>query len=147
MEPKSFKANSIDRSRLELPTPSHSGIEGERNDRATGLQDTGPSEIEVSIEESRQIGHVKWSIYATYISAVGPFLTTVILVSLILMQVMPKLPAEILFTLHAVMSTNAQPLCPHFLSYLMILLKPWRPQGCQKLSVIVVNLRQTLRLC
>ena len=46
-----------------------------------------PTEAAGSSEESRQIGHVRWSTYAQYISAVGPLLTVIITVSLLLMQV------------------------------------------------------------
>lgn len=47
----------------------------------------GPVEAFGSSEEGRQIGHVRWSTYAAYISAVGPLLTIVIVTSLLLMQV------------------------------------------------------------
>lgn len=44
-----------------------------------------------SVEEGRQIGHVQWSIYGTYIFAIGPMLTSVIVASLILMQVVKRI--------------------------------------------------------
>jgi hypothetical protein len=39
------------------------------------------------VDEVRQEGHVRWSVYVAYMSAVGVGLTAVIIISLILMQV------------------------------------------------------------
>lgn len=44
---------------------------------------------ELSNEEARQTGHVRWEVYAAYMSATGIGLSTVILASLVLMQVGP----------------------------------------------------------
>lgn len=49
----------------------------------------GPGEL----EEARQTGHVKPRVYTAYAMAAGPFLVSVILISLTLMQVSPLSPS------------------------------------------------------
>ena len=46
-----------------------------------------PQPVSTQEEEGREVGHVKWRVYRIYVGAVGPLLTTVIVVSLLLMQV------------------------------------------------------------
>ena len=46
-----------------------------------------PQPVSTQEEEGREVGHVKWRVYRIYVGAVGPLLTTIIVVSLLLMQV------------------------------------------------------------
>jgi hypothetical protein len=81
-------------SRLRTPVSS-GGLVRPQGVPGLGVPDPGiypggvpqPSLSSAPGEEIREVGHVKWRIYRIYVGAIGPLLATVILVSLVLMQV------------------------------------------------------------